>query len=282
MKKIIILSLVLLATATQLTAASKKNKKFDKTQIVTEQQTVQLPQEKTITIINPSKQLYGEWTVESVRKKSLTNKERAYIYLDFNNSKFYGNNGCNTVNGKFKQSGSSITFSDVITTVESCPNHNDRGLIKALAEVTRLQVVSQDDVERMHLLNNKGNVLVILKRQNLDILNGPWQVKELVGENVVEKNMRLVIDVNMLTVHANTGCNIINGTVNIDANKDFAIQFEDLRSSNNKCKNIADETNMLLSLEQAEHYKRISDNEIRFVTRTGENVMVITRLNIKR
>lgn len=282
MKKTILAAVMALVVAAPgAVAADKKNKKFEKKEVVIEKPVVEQPKEQTVNIINPAKQLYGEWTVETVRKKTLQSDNRAYIYLDFNNHRFYGSNGCNTINGQFSQSGNNISFKDVISTTESCNNHNDRGMLKAMAEVQKLQVTTLYNVERMQLLNNKGAVLMTLKRQNLDILNGAWQVKSMENEDATAKNIRLVIDVNMLTLHANTGCNIINGIVTLDPSKDFAIQFEDLHSSGNKCESIDSETDMLLALEQTECYKRINDNEIALMTKEGQTVMTITRLNLK-
>lgn len=282
MKKTILAAFMAIVVATpNAVGANKKNKKFEKKEVVIEQPVVEQPKEKVVTITNPTKQLYGEWTVETVRKKSLQSEERAYIYLDFNNNKMYGSNGCNTINGTFTLNGNSITFKDIISTKESCRDHNDRGLLKTLAEVQRLQVTTLYNVERMQLQNSKGNTLITLKRQNLDILNGAWQVKSMDNEDATEKNIRFVIDVNMLTLHANTGCNIINGIVTLDPSKDFAIQFEDLRSSGNKCETIDSETDMLLALEQTECYKRINDNEIALMTNDGTIVMTITRLQLK-
>lgn len=283
MRKILLTTvLALLVVAPSVDAANKKKKKFEKNEVVIEQPVVEQPKEQNVTIVNPAKQLYGEWTIETVRKKQLSTSERAYIYLDFNNKQFYGSNGCNTINGKFKLSGNNISFKDIIATHESCHNHNDRNLLKTLTEVVRLQVTSLYNVERMQLLNSKGNVLITLKRHNLDLLNGAWQVKNVDNEDVKEQNIKLVIDVNMLKIHANTGCNIINGIVTLDPSKDFAIQFEDLHSWGNDCENIESETNVLLALECTECYKRINNNEIALMTLDGKTVMTITRLNLKQ
>ncbi len=240
--------------------------------------------EQPVAIIDPVKQLYGEWTVETVRKHDLETINRAYIYLDFDNHRFYGSNGCNTINGNFAHSGNNISFSDIISTRASCRDNNDRGLLKTLAEVQQVQLTRIDDIEYMQLLNNKGNVLITLKRQNLDVLNGAWLVKSMGSDDVSEQNIKFVVDVDMLTVHANTGCNIINGVVTLDPSKDFAIQFSDLRSSGYKCETLDSETEMLISLEQTECYQRINDNdnEIAFKTFDGSTTMIISRLNLKQ
>lgn len=282
MKRIIITTILIAVLAfAQTDAANKKDKKYIKKQLTTEQPTVIPAKEEVVTISNPAKQLYGEWTIESIRKKALNTTNRAYIYLDFNGKQFYGNNSCNTINGKFSLIGDNITFKDIITTTESCKDNNDRNVMKAFAEVQRFQVVKLNNVERLHLLNNKGNVIIILKRQNLDVLNGAWTVKEAEGENVAAHNVKMVIDVNMLAIHGNTGCNIINGVITLDPKKDFAIQFEDLHSSKNKCENIDVETDVLLALEQTESYKKINDNEIAFLNNEGKTVLILNRLRMR-
>lgn len=286
MKKIILITLIgLLSCTPSMLAANKKNKKFDKTEVVISKPVIEQPREQTVNIANPKKQLYGEWNIETVKKKELSTSQRAYIYLDFNLHRVYGSNGCNTINGTFTQNGNNISFKDIITTMETCHNHNDRSLLKTLAEVQRFQVTIKDGVERMQLLNNKGQQLITLRRQNLDILNGAWKVKEMGGNDARDKDIKMVIDVDQLTVHANTGCNIINGVVSIDPAKLFAVQFEDLNSSGYKCETIDSETEMLLALEQTEYYQRISDNEIAFKSRVNgpeETVMIITRLPLKK
>lgn len=276
------LLLALLATPSAL-ASHKKDKKYIKQQVETVTPVAAQPKEETVTITNATKQLYGDWAIESVRKKNLGVNTLAHIYLDFNGNRFYGNNSCNTINGKFTINGNNITFSDIIATMESCKDNNntDRNIMKAFSEVHHFQVTKLFNVERLQLMNNKGTVLMVLKRHNLDLLNGAWVVKEAEQENILDKNVRIVIDVNMQTIHGNTGCNIINGVISLDPKKDFAIQFEDLHSSNNKCDNIDIETDVLLALEQTESYKKINDEQIAFLDHNGKIIMILNRLKMR-
>ena len=284
MKKIIFISLLALAVMIPMEAAAKKKKdKFEKKQVTVERVTVKLPPEEVIAITSPAKQLYGEWNVDSIRKKPLSTTDRPYIYLDFDRKMFYGSNGCNTINGKFANNGVNMSFKDIISTSESCHNHNDRNMLKTLTEVARVQLTkTTGNLERMKLLNNKGALLMVLTRHNMDELNGAWTVKEMNNNNVLDQKINLVVDVALQTIHANTGCNIINGVIHIDATKDFAIQFEDLRSSENQCNKIGYETEMLLGLEQTEYYKRINDHEVAFMTKDGTTVIVLTKLDLKQ
>ena len=130
-------------------------------------------------------------------------------------------------------------------------------------------------------MNAKGTVVLVLKRHNLDAMNGAWQVKEINSENVVELNMRLVIDAVMQTIHGNSGCNIINGIITLDPTKDMAIQFEDLHSTENDCEDIDNETALLLALERSESCKRINNNEMALLDNKGNIVIVLQRIALR-
>ena len=75
--------------------------------------------------------------------------------------------------------------------------------------------------------------------------------------------------------------NIINGSIHIDTTKDFAIQFEDIRSTGYPCDNMEVETALLVALEQAESCKRINDNEMALLNGKGTIVVVITRIKLR-
>ncbi|MBQ9216966.1 MAG: META domain-containing protein [Muribaculaceae bacterium] len=284
MKKLTIITLIaalLLIPDTAL--ARKKKKKYEKSEVQIEQPQVIDETPQPVVITNPTRQLYGEWDLETMRKKSVSTRERAYLYLDFKNHKVYGNNGCNDLNGRFQLHGTSISFLDMITTDQSCHSAtSERTVMKTLSEVRSYKVTQLYGMEYLHLLNNKGNELMTLKRQNLDMLGGVWLVKEVDNTTVTEKNMRLVIDPVMQTLHGRTDCNIINGIITIDTEKDFAIQFEDLHSSEQRCDDMAAETSLLLALERAEYCKRINDQEVALLDGQGTIVLRLTRTTLDR
>jgi len=284
MKKLTIITLIAALLLIPDTAmARKKKKKYEKSEVQIEQPQVLDETPQPVVITRPAQQLYGEWDFESLRKKPISTRERAYIYLDFKNHKVYGNNGCNSLNGKFQLSGSNITFQDMITTDQSCHNAtSERTIMKALSEVRTYNVTELYGMEYLNLMNNKGVVLMTLKRQNLDMLGGVWLVKEIENELVLDKNMRLVIDPVMQTLHGQTGCNIINGIITIDTEKDFAIQFEDLSSTEHRCDDMTAETGLLLALERGEYCKRINDNEVALLDGRGTIVLRLTRTTLSR
>lgn len=280
-----ITALLLIATLAMCPAdswARKKNKKYQKKEVKIEQTITADHTPRPISITDAPKQLYGEWDIESIRKKPVLTRERAYIYLDFAAHKVYGNNGCNKMNGEFRQMGNDISFKDMITTNESCHSGtSERTVMKVLSEVQHYQLSIDGEIELLTLTNAKGQQLMTLRRQNLDFLNGVWLVKEAGGEDVMAKNVRIVVDAAMRTIHGNTGCNIINGIITIDPSKDFAIQFEDLHSSGNRCEDIGIETAVLVALEQTERCKRLEGGVMALTDGKGNNTLVLSPIKVR-
>ena len=287
MKKYIVITLLLafmMAPAT-MDARKKKDKKLEKRGVNVENVIADVDQPmREVEITNPARQLYGEWDIVMMRKKQVYTMERAYLYLDFaGGNKVYGCNGCNTINGKFAQSGNDIKFSDFVSTGESCRNvTSEKTIMHTLAEVRHFTLEAQYNAQYLNLMNAKGTVLMVLKRHNLDAMNGAWLVKELESENVSQHNMRMVIDAEMQTIHGDTGCNIINGVITLDPTKDMAIQFEDLQSGEHDCEAIDYETALLLALERTESCKRINQNEMALLDNKGTIVIVLQRINLRQ
>ena len=104
--------------------------------------------------------------------------------------------------------------------------------------------------------------MALLKGQNLAFMNGAWTVEEIDGESVEDKNVKLVIDLDQLTIHGNSGCNIVNGTVYIDYGKDWGVQFQQLLSTMKMCENIQTEKKLLVALELTETCKQLDNYKI--------------------
>jgi len=288
MRKYIVITLLLamlMAPAT-MDARKKKDKKLEKRGVNVENVIANVDQPmREVPVTDAAKQLYGEWDIVMLRnKKKVYTRERAYLYLDFaGGNKVYGNNGCNTINGSFQLNGNNMKFNEFITTEESCHNvTNEKTIMHALADTRRFTLETQYNAQYLNLMNSKGNVVLVLKRHNLDALNGAWLIKEIDSENVSDLNMRVVIDAEMQTIHGDTGCNIINGIITLDPSKDMAIQFEDLRSGDNDdCEEIDSETDLLLALESTESCKRINQHEMALLDNKGNIVIVLQRINLR-
>ncbi len=289
MRKHLITALVLALAATpalslaQSKKGGDKKKKYDKT-VVTIEAAAPVDEPKVVALVDPAEQLYGEWTLIELGGKDVYTEERPYLYLDFQGgNKLYGNNGCNAINGTFSQKGNSISFDNMITTMKACTSTtSERSVMRALSEVRSLELTALYSLNYLKLKNSSGKTIMRFRRQNLDFLNGAWMVKEMGGANVSDKNVKLVIDIQMLTVHALTKCNVINGVVTIDPRKDIDVQFEDLKSSHNMCEDIDTETMLLICLEEAVSCKRINDNEMALLDNKGAIVMMLQHISLRK
>ena len=283
MNKIILSSILLGLALTSTTALADKNKKKYEKKIVVIERATPKTEATPVKITNPKQQLYGEWTIEKIDRKTISTQERAYIYLDFNGKKLYGNNGCNTINGNFTLQDSCMSFNNLIQGNERCSTSSDaRAIMRVFGEVREFNVTALYNVQYLNLKNKRGQVVMTLRRQNLDFLNGAWLVKEMGGTNVSSKNLKLVIDIQMLTINGLTKCNIINGIVNINPRKEFDVQFEDLNSSHHQCDDIDTETQMLINLEETTSCKKINDMEMALLDNSGTIVMVLQHIDLKR
>lgn len=283
MKKFIIYTLfaaLLLAASPQ--AEARKKKGHNKQAIELNENNLMLNQPQAIAVTNPAQQLYGEWEIESMKKKPVSTQERAYIYLDFNAHKIYGNNGCNALNGDFNLNGKNLTFSQLITTSEQCYGPtSERTIMRALTDTRGFQLTQLYNMQYLHLTNNKGQELMTLRRQNLDFLNGAWLIKELNSENITDKDVKVVIDIPMLTINAVTSCNVINGIVHIDPTKHYDVQFEDLQSSHNICPDIQLETDVLIGLEETATCKAINSGEMALLDNKGNIILRLIKIDLK-
>ena len=286
MRKYIVMSLlmaILMVPATT-NADKKKDKKYNKKVVTVEDNNADVEQPmREIKITDAAQQLYGEWDIITLRKKKVYTLDRAYLYLDFaGGNKVYGSNGCNTINSTFQLSGDNLVFGEFLATDRQCHNVTaEKTIMHALADVRKYTLTAQYNAQYLNLMNSKGTVIMVLKRHNLDAMNGAWLVKEINSENVSELNMRLVVDAVMQTIHGDTGCNIINGIITLDPTKDMAIQFEDLHSTEHDCEEIDHETDLLLALECTESCKRINQNEMALLDHKGAIVIVLQRINLR-
>ncbi len=266
LKKITIFALLTAFLAVPNIADAKTDRKKKTRQDERMPVVIDVPQEeRSMAITNHMDQLNGEWNVIEIKNEefSLSRSHRPFLNFDVRTGRLYGNTGLNTVNANYTINGDKITISNTLTT------HNEglyseqsieRSFLNALGEVNTISLFKVGDVEYMEL-KNKRNVLLKLRRQNLDFMNGPWDVKMINGVYVIDRQIRMVNDVEMLTVHINSGCNIVNGVISIDPTKEFGIEYENLISQNNQCPNIDTETRLLIALEETLFCRKSPDNE---------------------
>lgn len=111
--------------------------------------------------------LSGEWAIEFANGKKIvgTAEIAPYIGFDVDESRIYGNVGCNTINGALIQdegTSNSLHFDNIATTMMMCPDMETETIVlNALNETKSFSVKDG----KVYLLGENGNELLVLKKQ---------------------------------------------------------------------------------------------------------------------
>lgn len=230
------------------------------------------------------RQIGGEWTIYSVNNTLVTGEERPYMSLDLAQNRFYGNNGCNYINGGLTVGPSgAISFTNMISTMKMCQDDRFQYLINlALDKVVSYWSRQSGPITFLDLKDKEGNILMILRRHNMDFINGAWQVKEMNGIPLLEsRKLTITFDTGELKTHGNTGCNIFNGEMFIDPDKTNSLQLINLSTTRMACDRVDLETEMLLALEEVETAIRNADGSITLRSPEGKELLLLSPLDLR-
>lgn len=231
----------------------------------------------------------GEWTISSVRGTEVEGEERPYINFDLAKDRFYGSNGCNVVNGDLSIGADSVKGSmrldNVISTMKMCQDAPYEYLINlALADTRSYAIRQQAPLTFLDLKGANGKTIMVLRRHNMDFLNGAWAVETLNGKplEVEDDNSpaNITIDIPDLRIYGCTGCNIFNGDIFIDPDKLHSMQFVTIGTTRKMCRPESRETEFLLALEEVESAKAVSPDAVDLLDRGGKTVMTLKRLDL--
>jgi heat shock protein HslJ len=230
--------------------------------------------------------LAGEWIIYSVGGNKVTGDERPYINFDSENHRFYGSNGCNIINGDYAEGAhASLKLSNIISTMMSCPNADyEQAINAALDAVSSYTLLKKGNEYYLDLKNEKKVSIMMLRKHNMEFLNGTWVVSDINGISYNNPEMEMVIDTNELKLHGNTGCNIVNGSVYIDPDKSDSVQFLNLITTRMGCSedNLKAETAMLVALESVEYAKRGRNNTVVMYDKSDHAIMVLKKVQVNR
>ncbi|MDE6629361.1 MAG: META domain-containing protein, partial [Muribaculaceae bacterium] len=226
----------------------------------------------------------GEWTIYSVRDETVTGEERPYITFDLAANRFYGSNGCNIINGNIKlgEKGA-MRLSEVISTMKMCQDAPFEYLINvALDDVRSYTPRQEGSITFLDLKGASGNVTMVLRRHNMDFLNGAWKVLTLNGTPLEqEDDATMTINIPDLKIHGTTGCNIFNGTLFIDPDKRRSMQFADIATTRMMCPPDSRETEFLLALESVESARQTGENIITMYDNEGAELFTMERIPMR-
>jgi heat shock protein HslJ len=101
--------------------------------------------------------LGGIWLLQPILPSDTATGKRPFLRFDLAKSRFYGNSGCNNMNGQFwfSEKDSSLSFNDkILSTRMACPGYNEQAFIKSLLHTSHyrlkngtLTFLSDDNVE---------------------------------------------------------------------------------------------------------------------------------------
>lgn len=240
---------------------------------------------KKESIVNPAS-IAGEWIIISANGKGLNLRgARPFLMFHAPDGKLYGNLGCNVLNGDYSASQKGgLSFSNVITTLQTCDNMREENeIIKGLNATEHFSVYKKGEQLYLDLTNLTGDVVIQAKRHNADVLSGTWDVEKIRKQSIEGEMPRLVIDIPELKLHGNAGCNIINGSIGLDRNKDWFIQFQDIISTRVMCdeKTMATERDLQVALEEVEVIKKTNGNTVKLLDKNNEEVLLLKRVELK-
>jgi len=226
----------------------------------------------------------GEWTIYSVRDNIITGEERPYITYDLQAKRFYGSNGCNIINGDVVLGpGHELRMDNIIATMKMCADAPFEYLINlAVSDVRSYSARQEGPITFLSLKGADGNEVLVLRRHNMDFLNGAWKITQLNGVAFSpapgEDDATMTINIPDLKIHGTTGCNIFNGALFIDPDKIDSMQFIDIVTTRMGCPPGSRETEFLLGLEGVETAKRLDKDTIGMYDPEGKEIFRMTRI----
>lgn len=227
----------------------------------------------------------GDWGIETVNGKKAVGEKAPFIKFVPAEKRIYGNNGCNVINGQYNYNpaDSTISFSNMISTMMMCGMEGltDYEINAALEAVKYYSWEIKDSDYWLTFYDSSHRDIMTLMHQNFQFLNGTWLVKQIDETEINDPDMKLVIDVDEGKLHGNTGCNILNGAMEIDMDAANSISFSSIATTRMACPEGNHETALLVALEEASAAKPVSSTEVLMFDSQNKQVLKLVRTTDK-
>lgn len=224
----------------------------------------------------------GDWTIEEVGGDRVNPDTPAYLKFVPKEKKVYGNNGCNTINADYSydKENHQLSFSRFLSTMRLCQSMNamDDRINLALQNTVSYTWDHNGDNYYLYFADANGNRVMTLMHQTFDFLNGAWNVTAIEDETIDDPEMKLVIDIDGLKIHGNTGCNLFNGAIDIDMETANTINFHNIITTRMACEHPENQTRLIVALEDVAHAKPIDGNTVMLVNLLRKPMLTLKRL----
>ncbi len=226
-------------------------------------------------------ELSGEWNIVKVAGEQAQSEEQAFIGLDIDGKRLYGNAGCNNVMGVIELDTlkeGMMSFSQVASTRRMCADMDlENKVMFALEKVAGYEKAP----EGLALVDAEGKTLMTLARRaeqvSVNNLAGEWVIKSAEGvvPEILDKTPFLSFDVTEMTVRGNGGCNIINGSFSHNESQTASLEFGQMISTMMAGPGMDFETNVLKAMEKVRSFALIGAEGLNLL---DENEAVVLSL----
>lgn len=227
----------------------------------------------------------GDWAIERVNGKPAVGETAPFLKFVPEEKRVYGNNGCNIINAvyQYNPSDSTLSFSNLASTMMMCAKEDitDYEVNAALDAVRYYSWRLYGEDYYLTFYDAEHTPVMELMHQNFQFLNGTWAVKEIDGMAVNVEGMKMVIDVEEGKLHGNTGCNILNGTLETDMDAANSISFQKIALTRMACPDQNYETQLVVALEEACKAKPLEAGKVALLNHQGETVLLLERTSDK-
>lgn len=227
----------------------------------------------------------GDWAIETVNGKPAVGEKAPFLKFVPSEGRVYGNNGCNVINAEYTYNpqDSTISFAYLNSTMMYCQKEGltDIEINQAMAATKFYSWRLNGDDYYITFYNENREPVMELMHQNFQFLNGTWAVKEISGEAVNIPKMKLVIDVDEGKLHGNTGCNVINGSLEINMESANSISFQGIAKTLMLCPDVNYETQLLVALEEAMRAKPLKGERVELLDSQDKPVLILERTSDK-
>lgn len=236
------------------------------------------------TDVLPDSLLNGEWLFTEACDQPVVGDKTVQITFDTATHRIFGNNGCNVFNGSLiLGEGNEMSFGNCITTMMACrPEVTDRNIMTALNSTTHYVIAKQAKDELVvNLLNSEGAVVATISRQLRELLNGYWDIIEVNGKPItLEELPTAVLDITTKKLTGNSGCNLMNGSIEYDATSvNNGIKFSHIASTRRMCapEAMQVENAILNALNNVDAFRFIDGNCIGLYKIPEKNNLLVLR-----
>ena len=224
----------------------------------------------------------GDWAIEKVYGKDAVGEKAPFLKFVPEDKRVYGNNGCNVINAIYTYSpkDSTISFDQMATTMMLCQKEGltDYEINTALGATKYYTWSVKENDYYLYFYDESHRQVMQLMHQNFDFLNGTWLVTRIEDEDVNVPDMKFVIDVDEGKLHGNTGCNVLNGKLEIDMDQANSISFSAIATTRMACPDLNYETALIVALEEVSAAKPVSRDEVIFFDTQHHEVLRMKRV----